>query len=295
MSTFLLRWNPDISSFTTEDFYDFFCFNDRGIDDDVCYGTLNWSVWDHEKAHAGDRFFMCLVGDHETAGIVMSGRFASEPYQDEDWSGKGRRTFYMDLSLDFVTDIHSAFRLPIKELADAMPHIDWEKGHSGVMLDEGDALSLEKLWYNKLKRALGEEDRALLLATIAHHGQTDKAGKPYIMHPLRVASSLVDDQRIAALLHDVVEDSAFTLLDLTREGFKAPVVEAVKALTRNVGEDYEAYIRRLCLNPMARKVKLSDLRDNMDITRWDQLPDDLWPRLKKYHKAYIYVREMDKK
>ena len=94
MNTIILFWNPDISSYTIE----------RLREDLSNYAHVgNWSVWEHDKAHKGDRFFMVRCGKGQT-GICMSGRFRSEPYQDEDWSGKGREVYYMDLMADTVID-----------------------------------------------------------------------------------------------------------------------------------------------------------------------------------------------
>jgi (p)ppGpp synthase/HD superfamily hydrolase len=112
---------------------------------------------------------------------------------------------------------------------------------------------------------------AILLATNAHRGQTDKAGLPYITHPLRVMSMFVlpeeEDERVVAVLHDVVEDCEITLLDLEIYGFSPRVVDAVNAITDRKGESYEDYIERVAQNPLALKVKLADLADNLDVRR----------------------------
>ena len=114
---------------------------------------------------------------------------------------------------------------------------------------------------------------AVILAAEKHRGQTDKGGFPYIMHPLRVMHRLgpgaSGDERVAAVLHDVVEDSDVTLDDLRRRGFAESVVAAVDALTKRPAEkvDYFAAIRRAGANPIARAVKIADLSDNLDISR----------------------------
>lgn len=128
---------------------------------------------------------------------------------------------------------------------------------------------------------------ALLLAIRAHQGQKDKAGAPYILHPIRVMLQLDSEiDRIVAILHDVVEDTRFTLNDLKKRGYSASIVKAVNALTRREGEAYEDFVKRAGLNPIARKVKLADLRDNMNLTRIKRPTERDRERLKRYRKAY---------
>ncbi|TAA63583.1 HD domain-containing protein [Shinella sp. JR1-6] len=104
---------------------------------------------------------------------------------------------------------------------------------------------------------------AITMAALAHEGQTDKSGAPYIFHPIRVASTFSDDfLQTIAVLHDVVEDTSITLSDLDAH-FPQGVVNAVDALTRREGETYEDFIQRVSRNPSARKVKIADLRDNL--------------------------------
>lgn len=104
---------------------------------------------------------------------------------------------------------------------------------------------------------------AITMAALAHDGQTDKSGAPYIFHPLRVASFFSDEfLQVVAVLHDIVEDTVITLSDLDAH-FPQGVVNAIDALTRRDGETYEDFILRVCRNPMARKVKIADIRDNL--------------------------------
>lgn len=124
-------------------------------------------------------------------------------------------------------------------------------------------------------------ESAIIIATKAHRGQVDKGGHPYILHPLRVMLGLAPptlirlgpyqqtDLMLAAVLHDVVEDSDWSLEDLLRARLSLPALEAVDHLTRRKAEEesYSAYIERLILNPMARIVKAGDLSDNLSLTR----------------------------
>ncbi|MGE5414355.1 MAG: HD domain-containing protein [Syntrophomonadaceae bacterium] len=134
-------------------------------------------------------------------------------------------------------------------------------------------------------------ERAIAIAKEAHAGQKDKAGQPYIGHPMRVMESVgTDDERIVAVLHDVVEDSDWTLDMLLQEGFSPPIVEAVDALTKRPAEDYEKeFIPRTGRNPLARRVKLADLADNLDRTRLlEESPKNL-QRAEKYRRARAYL------
>lgn len=110
--------------------------------------------------------------------------------------------------------------------------------------------------------------KAMCLAYEAHHGQLDKSGVPYLYHPIHLAEQMTTEASVVtALLHDVLEDTAFTLERLQAEGVPADILEALTALTRQEGEDYETYIRRACCNPLARIVKRADLLHNSDETR----------------------------
>lgn len=130
-------------------------------------------------------------------------------------------------------------------------------------------------------------DNAIKLATDAHAGQVDKGGQPYILHPLRVMLAMaITDERIVAVLHDVVEDTDVCCDHLYWvHGFKPDIVTAIAALTRRNGEDYFDFIRRVAANSIARAVKIADLRDNLDPSR--PLPDDpnSRARAQKYRRA----------
>ena len=129
-------------------------------------------------------------------------------------------------------------------------------------------------------------DRAIELAKQHHEGQTDKAGKPYIEHPLRVMNQVEsEEEKIVAVLHDIVEDTNISLDDLRNEGFSEEVVSAVECLTKQDGENYDSYIERISFNPLAVKIKLADLEDNSDLTRLPEVTDKDLERIEKYDKA----------
>lgn len=134
-------------------------------------------------------------------------------------------------------------------------------------------------------------ERAIEIAIAAHRGQRDKAGRPYILHPLWVMHQFEDpDTMIVAVLHDVVEDSAYTLQALSEEGFSPGIVEAVEAMTHREGESYDAYIQRVQAHPVARNVKLADLKHNMNLVRMAQLQPPDMERLQKYHRAWSTLK-----
>ena len=138
----------------------------------------------------------------------------------------------------------------------------------------------------QVKRIVTFED-AIVFAAERHRGQRDKAGEPYILHPLRVALRVrTDRERLAAVLHDVVEDTGVTLDELRERGLDESVVAAIETLTKRDGEDYRAFIERVAQNPIARAVKLADLADNLDPERLAALPAEEQQRLRaKYELA----------
>lgn len=157
---------------------------------------------------------------------------------------------------------------------------------------EGKLGELEIITFHKmfLKIIL---DRAKAIATSAHEGQVDKAGKPYIEHPIRVMNmGKTMDEKIVGVLHDVVEDSEWTFEMLEKEGMPKEVVDALKCVTKlSEDEDYDHFIARVKTNPLAVKVKLNDLKDNMDITRLGKVTEKDLPRLNKYIRAYKQLTE----
>ncbi|TCT25147.1 HD domain-containing protein [Thermomonas haemolytica] len=126
-------------------------------------------------------------------------------------------------------------------------------------------------------------EKAIALAATAHAGQLDKGGQPYILHPLRVMFRVAtDEQRMAAVLHDIVEDTSVTFEDLEAQGFPAPVVEAVRALTKLPGESRLAAAERAAANPIALAVKLADNAENMDLSRIANPTEKDFARLREY-------------
>jgi len=130
-------------------------------------------------------------------------------------------------------------------------------------------------------------EKSLEIALKAYSGQRDKAGKTYILHPLRIMSKMDSEYEMSvALLHDVIEDSDYSREDLLAEGIPFEVVEAVQLLTKIDGETYEQFIERVIGNALAVKVKLADIEDNINVLRLESVGEKDLERVAKYHNAW---------
>jgi (p)ppGpp synthase/HD superfamily hydrolase len=130
-------------------------------------------------------------------------------------------------------------------------------------------------------------EKAIQIAVQAHAGQKDRAGQPYILHPLRVMGKVqTESEKIVAILHDVVEDTEVSLDDLKAAGFSHEIITAVDVLTKRDGEPYDALIQRAKRNPLAKRVKLADLEDNMDLRRNAQITEEDLERFNRYLRAW---------
>lgn len=138
-------------------------------------------------------------------------------------------------------------------------------------------------------------EAAIQLAVEMHSGQVDRAGLPYILHPLRVmfASPPDETSRVIAVLHDVVEDTPITFDDLRQRGFSEEIIGALDCLTRREGETYAEFIERAVSHPLARPIKIADVEDNMDIRRLDSLDEKDLERLQRYQQAWARLHETD--
>ena len=135
-------------------------------------------------------------------------------------------------------------------------------------------------------------DRAIELAKIAHDGQVDKGGQPYIDHPLRVMNNVETiEEKIVGVLHDAVEDSDLTLEDLRLSGFSDPIVEAIDTITKREGEKRKDYLNRVMDNPIALKVKIADMTDNADISRIPNPTERDRERTRIYKKTIIKLQK----
>lgn len=132
-------------------------------------------------------------------------------------------------------------------------------------------------------------ERAIEIAAAAHAGQVDKGGEPYILHPLKVMLRMTTEQeRIAAVLHDVIEDTSVTIEQLRSEGFTDEVLRALTALTKLSGESRLEAAKRAAIDPIARIVKLADNAENMDLSR---IPNPTYSDFQRLEE-YIAVRAL---
>jgi (p)ppGpp synthase/HD superfamily hydrolase len=138
---------------------------------------------------------------------------------------------------------------------------------------------------------MADLDKAILVAVQAHHGQKDRYGQPYILHPIRVMMRVkTQEEKTVAVLHDVIEDSSITLEDLKAEGFSDEIVQAIDCLTKREGEPYEAHVERARQNRLALPVKIADLEDNMDPQRMDVFSGEDKNRMARYHRTWTALK-----
>lgn len=134
--------------------------------------------------------------------------------------------------------------------------------------------------------------KALRVCFAAHKNQTDKSGMPYVFHPFHLAEQMPDEYTtITALLHDVVEDTDYNLLDLAAMGFPNDVLDAIALMTHDKAVPYMEYVANIKKNPIARIVKLADLRHNSDTSRLDTLDEMALLRVEKYRRAIQLLTE----
>ena len=134
--------------------------------------------------------------------------------------------------------------------------------------------------------------KAMKLSFVAHKDQVDKSGLPYVFHPFHLAEQMEDElTATVALLHDVVEDSEYTFDDLRKMEFPDTVVDALVLMTHSKDTPYLTYIARLKGNPLAKAVKMADLRHNSDLSRLEIVDQKALDRVEKYKKAMAILEE----
>lgn len=137
--SYLMRWNPSISSFTERDFEE--CV------ENMVHGMfrMNWSIYEWEEARRGDLFFMMRVGD-DKAGIVFTGQFISDPYPGEDWAGSTKRRMYVDMIVTNSVEPGAIPRVSLEKLQESIPEYEWAKGHSGALMPEDIVTKLDEMY-----------------------------------------------------------------------------------------------------------------------------------------------------
>lgn len=298
MATYIFMWNPAISSFTRE----------RYVQEFEMGAFTDWSIREYEHVKPGDEFYMFICGDINA--LIAWGKIMSWPYNDDDWSNQGRKNIhYVNLkTLVSVNPFTADSLLTSDFLASEMPDFQWHGGSAGRLLPKDYAQKLRKFFKQYIKKnpqLLRENvgwdidsgnriptelmaqmlDRALYIVANGHEGQRDKTGKAYFLHPMRVAMRCsTDEQRLVALLHDIIEDTRYTAKDLSYL-FPKNIVNAILSVTNREGESYEAFVARAKKNTIGRVVKLHDLEDNLDVLRLTELDDRMMARYNKYLRA----------
>jgi hypothetical protein len=142
MATVIFKWNPGFSSYTMMHYL--IDLSNLSENDTFDY---NWSVWDWDKIHKGDRFYWIKLG-YGAKGIVGTGLITSDPYSGDDWSGQGRKTYYVDYKPETLINPDTLPILDMRTLEAEMPEFEWAKGHSGLVLAPDTAAKLDSIWKN---------------------------------------------------------------------------------------------------------------------------------------------------
>ena len=209
--TFILMWNPAISSTTIHNHIDSIAHIDNW--------RFDWSVHEWEKAHEGDRFFMVRVGNGNT-GIVMSGIFISEPYTERDWNRirKTKEIHYMDMQPNFIVNPETMPIITTAQLQETIPDFEWSKGHSGVLLTEGQAGKLETLFAEYLTSVSDRVDEENVVVKPLKDSQEVDCINAVLQIDADKYLQLVDEKKLSgSLLSDtqLVSDTRFPLHYIT--------------------------------------------------------------------------------
>lgn len=282
MKTFILEWNPEISSYRIEDFE-----NDLHY---IEYGEFNWSVWDWRSARSGDNFYMIRCSG-ERNGIVMKGFFTSDPYEADDWSGKGREVHYMDFRPVVMVHPETGRMLGVEALEAAMPDFLWNGGHSGRELPEGYVGILNGMWDEYLAAgpvgvngdssavndtpAAGIDD-AVSAAAEYLFDRKDGLGNPLVLHSLAVGlRGKTDDDMVCGFLHSVMQEGGVTAGELRERGFSERIVDALMVLRPEEDESVYDFVRRVAASgdSLALSVIRRDIPDWMSRIPKEQQPE----------------------
>jgi len=132
--------------------------------------------------------------------------------------------------------------------------------------------------------------KAIQIASLAHENQVDKSNTPYILHPIRLMLKFTSiEEQIVAVLHDVIEDSDVTLMDLKNNGFSDDILTAIDLLTKKPGMEYQSYLENISRNLLAKKIKIEDIKDNLILTRLSSISEKDYERVQKYHQALQFL------
>lgn len=155
MKTVIMKWNPSFSSYSMMHYLmDISRSNDDPENDDY-----DWSVNDYKNIHPGDRYYLVKVGWYGQTGIVARGEITSEPFTGEDWSGQGRRTYYVKMMPELMINPDVLPILSVRDLSASIPDFEWGKGASGLVLTDAQAEKLEALWQMFMVRHKADIDK----------------------------------------------------------------------------------------------------------------------------------------
>lgn len=288
MNTFILDWNPAISDYTINDFENSM-FN-------IDFSRIAWSIHDWRDVKSGDNFFLVKCGEGKT-GIVMSGFFESSPHKGEDWSGKGRETYYIECRPQFM--IHPdnpKGLLSTQALEEALPEFQWNGGHSGRMLPENIAASFRKIWnqyisgfsetdFDAVMAARnmcppGEADDAIELISSTYFDKKDMNKKAAVLHYLAVGmAGKTDEEMICGFLHGILKDSETDCGDLRRTGFSEDIVDTIMLLTPKKDCSFSSFINTIAEsgNRTAVHVEINalseEIRRHQTAEKFDAIPE----------------------
>lgn len=208
MSTVILKWNPGFSSYTMfrflEDMEKCALSNNGNAD-------MNWSIWEHERVHEGDIFYMLKVGYGQT-GIVAKGTITSEPYPGPDWAWRNRTTMYCDFNFGVMINPDAYPIIDSKSLLQAIPEFEWTGGHSGIVLTEEQAVKLEGMWNDYMQRQAEYFEKAS-----DHNLFIESAPNLTDTHPYTVElEDCYDDHKVSIEFQNGDINSTITISNLDR-------------------------------------------------------------------------------
>ena len=250
------------------------------------YGEFNWSVWDWRSARSGDNFYMVRCSG-ERNGIVMKGFFTSDPYEADDWSGRGREVHYMDFRPLVMVHPETGRMLGVEALEAAMPDFQWNGGHSGRELPQEYADLLDTMWDeymaagpvgdNGNSSALNDTpaagiDDAVSAAAEFLYDRRDGLGNPLVLHSLAVGlSGRDDDDMMCGFLHPVMQEGGVTAGELRERGFSERIVDSLMILMRTGDESVSDFVRRVAATGDSLAISVI----GRDITDWmSRIPEN---------------------
>ena len=242
------------------------------------YQDMGWPYMLNAKVCDGGLYF--LLDDDKKPLYIYRGYVPDLPFDSKSW---GDYIHLVVRDSGHIEDWEGNFDFE-----------DFTKDGNTISIEEYDAL---KRMYLKTTTTVPSADENKMLEKAArlmlemHKGQTDKAGLPYFLHPMRVALNCENSiQKIVAFLHDILEDTPTTPDDLKDFGFSTEVIEAIQSVTRKEDEDYEDFIARCSLNPTGRYVKIRDLEDNVNVSRLQNIDFASADRINRYLKALRFLK-----